>query len=69
MLFGAKITIASAWKKPSVSLWEVKNKISWIMSQEKIVAKLQDKVQLFESTWKPWARYIKVPLYPGHNPL
>lgn len=51
MLFGAKITIASDWKKSSVSLWAVKQKVSWIMSQEQIVSKLQDKVQLFESSW------------------
>lgn len=33
---GAKLTIATAWKQPSVSFTKAKRKISWLMAQEKV---------------------------------
>lgn len=36
MLLGAKSMIAWAWKRPSVSFWATKWKISWITVQEKL---------------------------------
>lgn len=66
MCLGAKVTLAKAWKTPSVSISATKRKISWITSQEQIVAKLRDTVPRFEGIWEPWARYVGVSLYPGH---
>lgn len=65
MFLGAKITLARAWKKTKVSLSEAKLKISWIMTQEKLVATLQNKVRRFKTIWEPWALYVKIPLCPG----
>lgn len=45
MCLGAKLAIMKAWKKPIVLILATKRKISWIMSQEQIVAKLLDTVQ------------------------
>lgn len=53
MLLGAKMTIAHAWKQPTISVSAAKRKMSWIMTQEKLVGVLQDKRETFEHIWKP----------------
>lgn len=65
ILLLAKITLAKSWKKPLVSFRSCINKISWIMSQEHLVAKLNDKVGRFMSTWEPWATFQNINLIPG----
>lgn len=65
MLLGAKTTIAKAWKQPTVSFQAAKRKISWIMSQEKLVSTMMDTTKSFEATWEPWARHLGIPLSPG----
>lgn len=65
ILLGAKITLAKAWKRRTVSFQCCKRKVTWIMSQEKIVAKLLDTVEKFNIIWEPWARYCNISLYPG----
>lgn len=60
--------LAGDWNKPLVSILATKWKISWIISQEQMVAKLQDRFQLFKAVWEPWTLYIKVPLCPGFVP-
>ena len=68
ILLGAKMTIAKAWKKPSVSFLAFKRKVSWIMSQEQIVAKCADQSEKFRSVWEPWATYCEMSLLPGIQP-
>lgn len=53
MLPGAKITLDGAWKKPSISFLATKQKMSWIMTQEQIMSKIQDKMQKFEAILEP----------------
>lgn len=65
ILLGAKITIAKAWKRPTVSFQACRTKISWIMAQEHIVAKLYDQIERFNATWEPWATLCNIPLLPG----
>lgn len=62
IMLGAKNSINWAWKQPSVSFAEAKQKISWIMAQEKGVSIFQDAVQKFDLIWEPWANYIHKPL-------
>lgn len=59
ILLSAKITIARAWKLPSVSLQRMTHKLSWIMLHEKI-ASINDKQHQFEQIWEPWAVYLNV---------
>lgn len=54
ILLAPKITIAVAWKRPSVSLQWVKHK-SCIMFHEKVVCIINDKQCQFEQIWEPWA--------------
>lgn len=65
MLLGAKTTITKAWKQPTVSFQEAKRKISWIMSQEKLVSTMTDTTKSFEATWEPWVRHIGISFIPG----
>lgn len=65
ILIGAKISIARSWKHNNVSLRQIKNKVTWIMTQEKMVSKIFDSVAQFENIWTPWAAYVGVELYPG----
>lgn len=65
VLLGAKITIAKAWKQPTVSFRGFKRKVSWIMAQEQIVAKLHDQVVNFSETWEPWSMYCGISILPG----
>lgn len=58
MLLGAKITIGHAWKSPSVSFQLAKQKITWIMIQEKTSSIILDKSESFKCIWEPWAQYI-----------
>lgn len=60
IFLGVKLTIAKSWKLPTVSFRAVKHKMSWIMSQEKMVSFLLDASQQFEETWEPWATYLDV---------
>lgn len=61
ILLGAKITLAHAWKKPSVSLRQAKQKISWIMTQEKVSSSILDTSDKFRLIWEPWARFLGLP--------
>lgn len=65
MLLGAKITIAKAWKQTKVSLTAAKRKISWIMSQEKMVSSIMNTHKPFEATWEPWAKHVGISLIHG----
>ena len=65
MLLGAKTTLAGAWKQPRVSIMAAKKKISWVMTQEKLVSSILNTSQLFEAIWEPWAKYVGVSLLPG----
>lgn len=60
--FWDKLTNAHAWKSPSVSYYLTKQKISWIMSQEKISNTILDTLEKFKHIWDPWARRIGVSL-------
>lgn len=60
ILLGAKITLAYAWKKPSVSLRQAKQKISWIMTQE-VASRILDTSDKFRPIWEPWARFLGIP--------
>lgn len=53
-LLEAKITLAWAWKTPSVSFRGAMRKMSWVMAQEQLVAKLQYKRGKFEVIWVPF---------------
>ena len=68
MLIGAKTTLAAAWKQPRVSFLVAKGKISWIMTQEKMVSSISNTSDIFEAIWEPWARHVGVSLSPGHAP-
>lgn len=65
ILLGVKIMLARAWKPPTISFRAAKRKISWIMLQEHLVAKLQDKFGKFEAIWEPWASYCNISLCPS----
>lgn len=65
IFLGTKLSIAKAWKQGRVAWRAIKNKISWIMTQEKLISVLLDRVQQFEKTWEPWANYIGVSFTPG----
>lgn len=58
ILLGTKITIARAWKQPTVSLAAVKRKISWVMVQEKTVSILQSTTEKHDTVREPWKTYI-----------
>lgn len=62
ILLGVKMTIAAAWKKQAVSIRKVRNKITWIMTQEKLVSILTNSVSMYERTWEPWAKYLGIPI-------
>lgn len=64
ILLGTKLTLGKSWKKPTVSVFLAKRKISWIMAQEKIAGILLDRTKKFETIWEPWATFINVPLHP-----
>lgn len=67
IFIGTKLTIARAWKRPTVSFLLVKRKKSWIMTQEKTVSILLDTTTKHDAVWDPWARYISLP--PTTSPL
>lgn len=46
-----------------MSFASAKRKDSWILAQEKIVSKLLNTSERFESTWELWAKYMKILLY------
>lgn len=48
------IAISTAWKKPLVDLEVMKCKLTWIMTNEKLVSVLQDTSPQFERVWNPW---------------
>lgn len=63
ILLGAKITMAGVWKSPSVSFFATKQKILWIMTQERISNTiLNSTMEKFKCIGDPWARYIGVSL-------
>lgn len=62
IILGAKLTLAKAWKKSSVSTTLAKRKISWIMNQEKMASVVLDSSTKFKQIWEPWANYIGVTL-------
>lgn len=59
-LIATKLTIAKAWKRPSVSWNGVKQKINWIMVREKISHNIDNSTKKFELIWEPWANYMNV---------
>lgn len=63
ILLAAKVTITGAWKTSSVSFGRLKHKKLWIMIHAKIASINNDRSNLFEWTWKPWASYIHVSLW------
>lgn len=62
IILGAKLTLAKAWKKSSVSTTLAKRKISWIMNQEKMASMILDSSTKFKQIWEPWANYIGITL-------
>lgn len=62
ILLGAKMTIARVWKSPSVSYRLTKQKISLIVSQEKIFNTILDTAEKFKLTWEPSASHFGVSL-------
>lgn len=59
ILLGAKLTIAKAWKQPSVSINAVKRKVAIILS---------DTAHKFETIWEPWAQVVEISIIPGAEP-
>lgn len=57
-LLASKITIAGAWKTPSVSFRQLKHKISWITIYEMVASIVNDWYSMFEWTWEPWATFV-----------
>ena len=60
IFLGAKITLARAWKRPKVSIIAAKQKILWIMSQEKMVSSILDNFARFREIKDPWAKYMGI---------
>ena len=60
ILTGARITIAAAWKKPSVSIPSMKRKVTWIMEQEKRIGSMMDKLTQFNEIWEPWLKFMGI---------
>ncbi|XP_073467157.1 coagulation factor XIII B chain-like [Aquarana catesbeiana] len=56
---GTKLSIAKAWKLPKVSIQTAKQKISWIMSQEKLVSSLIGHLPLVQDLGT-WANYVGI---------
>lgn len=50
---GAKLTIARAWKFPKVSMHLTKQKVTWIMFQERTSNTILDKTEKFKRIWEP----------------
>lgn len=63
IILGAKLTLANAWKKTSVSTLLAKRKISWIMNQKKMASVILDRSAKFEQIWGPWATIVGVTLW------
>lgn len=63
ILLGAKIMIACALKQHSVSFAAAKQKILWIMIQEKTANLILDTSDKFDVVWEPWKKYLKWPLW------
>lgn len=59
ILLGAKLTVAWAYKQPTVSFAAAKHKVSWIMIQEKSASLLLDTSDKFEAVLESWKTYIQ----------
>uniref|UniRef100_A0A803KB25 Reverse transcriptase domain-containing protein n=1 Tax=Xenopus tropicalis TaxID=8364 RepID=A0A803KB25_XENTR len=53
----AKLTIAKAWKSPLLPIPQLKNKINWILVNEKLTSILTDRQEQFQKIWAPWLQY------------
>lgn len=62
ILLGAKMTITRSWKSPTVSFRLAKQKITWIMMQEKISNTILDTLDKFKIIWEPWASQVGISL-------
>lgn len=54
-----KLIIAKSWKSPSLSFEAVKQKIQWILINEKLTAILNDTHPRFLKIWQPWISYFQ----------
>lgn len=56
------MTITRSWKSPTVSFRLAKQKITWIMMQEKISNTILDTLDKFKIIWEPWASQVGISL-------
>lgn len=58
ILLAARITMARHWKQSIIPLDQVKNKLNWIMINDKLTHILSNKVKKFIKIWDPWIDYF-----------
>lgn len=58
IFLAARITTAKYWKQSIVPLDSVKNKLNWIMVNDRLTCILRSTTKKFDAIWDPWIRYI-----------
>lgn len=61
IFLAARITIAKYWKQSMVPLDYVKNKLNWIMVNDRLTCVLRNSTKKFDATWEPWICYLSTP--------
>lgn len=62
ILLAAMLTIARCWKKTYVHASQLRQKVSWVMTHEKLTRIIQDFQKHFEKIWRQWADYMHIDL-------
>lgn len=60
-MLAARITVARHWKQSIIPLDQVKNKLNWILINDKLTHILRNKTKKCNKIWDPWIDYISIP--------